>query len=123
MQAGIPAFVIVSDERIRELVEYHHIPYIMMDELGEETTVLELYQRLDEKAYRQGHEKRFAHYLDFLHQNGLETVYDGTKKGQIPFDRQIQEVELEPPLEAFFRVDAEEQTRRIDKMIRYYRDR
>ena len=34
------------------------------------------YEKADYTAIHRGHEERFMHYLDFLHKNGLQTIYD-----------------------------------------------
>jgi len=90
--AGTPCFIVVSDQRIRELAEYHQIPHILMNELTEETSIFRLHERADFDGIARGHEARFRHYLDFLHENGLETIFDGGMSPKAaPFDRKIEE--------------------------------
>ena len=48
----------------------------MMKDLNDQTNIFELHQKADFGKLQEGHEARFMHYLDFLHQNGLETIYD-----------------------------------------------
>lgn len=89
--AGTPCFIVVSDQRIRELAEYHGIPHILMEELKKETSIFQLHEQADFAGIARGHQARFGHYLDFLHENGLETVFDQEMSPEVtPFDRKIE---------------------------------
>lgn len=74
--AGTPCFIIVSDERIKELVEYHKIPHCFLKDLKPDSDLLEMIQSQDFNSIYDGYKERFEHYLDFLHKNGLKTVFD-----------------------------------------------
>lgn len=114
--AGTPAFVIVSDQRIKELVDYHHIQHIMLSDLKKETRIFDLYQQADFTQVLQGHEERFLHYLDFLRQNGLETIYDEKgEPGRVYFDEAIEKIDFYPGLHPFAAVSPTEQAKRLDK--------
>ncbi len=94
--AGTPCFIVVSDQRIRELAEYHQIPHILMGDLTKETSIFQLHEQADFAGIARGHQARFGHYLDFLHENGLETVFDGGISPEVtPFDREIEEAGFE----------------------------
>ncbi len=73
--AGTPCFIVVSDNRIMELVEFHHIPHLLMQDLNKSTNIFDLHEKADFSAIQIDHEKHFMHYLDFLKENGLETIY------------------------------------------------
>ena len=89
--AGTPCFIVVSDQRIRELAEYHQIPHILMNELKKDASIFRFHERADFAGIAKGHQARFQHYLDFLHENGLETVFDEGGSPEItPFDRRIE---------------------------------
>lgn len=95
--AGTPCFIVVSDQRIRELAEYHRIPHIMMNELTDDTSIFKLHEHADFSGIAKGHAERFAHYLDFLHENGLKTVFDrDATPVETPFDTKLREVFPEP---------------------------
>ena len=86
--AGIPAFIIVSDERIKELVTYHHIPHLMMQDLDERTDIFDLYENADFSQISKYHKKNYEHYVDFLHANNLTTSFENQEENSIlPFDR------------------------------------
>ena len=122
--AGTPSFVIVSDKRILELVEYHHIPHITMDQLTPKTTVDRLYQKADYGQLYRGHEQRFKHYLDFLQENGLETIYneDGDAR-VVPFDEKIASIQFHGPLYSISSLNPHMQAKRMETFMGYYRDR
>lgn len=93
--AGTPCFIVVSDQRIRELVQYHQIPHILMGDLTKNTSIFALHERADFTGIIRGHETRFAHYLEFLHENGLETVFDDNVSPEItPFDRKVESADF-----------------------------
>lgn len=121
--AGTPAFVVASDARIQELAEYHHIPHITINELTDKTTIWELYEKTDFSKVHEGHEKRFEHFLDFLHKNNLETIYDKDKNYDVaPMDKKIMETKFEGPLYAFTTLSMLDQVLRQEKFMRYYRN-
>jgi len=73
---GTPAHLLVHDSRTRELAEYHAIPATRIDTLDHVPDVAELAARTDYGRFHELHPARFATYLEFLHRNGLETVFD-----------------------------------------------
>ncbi len=128
--AGTPCMVIVSDRRIKELVDYHNIPYIMMGDLTEKTSIFDLYEKADFAALKKGHEERFNHYLDFLHVNGLKTIFDEDVQYDIvPFDKRHGKIEFSAPTVAFSALSPEQQLRRMEEAYleesrksKFYRD-
>lgn len=118
--AGTPCFIVVSDKRIKELVDYHNIPHILMDDLKEDTSIFDLHEKADFLAVRRNHGKRFAHYLDFLKANGLLTIFDDEENVQKDslYDRRIREVEFAPMVKAFSALTPEEQLKRLREVYR-----
>ncbi len=112
--AGTPVFIMVPDERIRELAVYHGIPHMLIKEIKKETDIFKLYEKADFSAIYSGHEKRFRHYLDFLHKNGVETIYDHTEAAdrQTPFDRVLEQICFTGPLLPYAQMDKKEQRNR-----------
>lgn len=113
--AGTPAYIIVSDARIKELVDYHNIPHTMMKELNQDTNIFDLHEKADFSKINDGHEARFMHYLDFLHRNGLETIYDENVDGLevVPFDQVAESKKYYGPVRAFSNLSPEDQVRRL----------
>lgn len=73
---GVPAAIVPFESRTRELAEYHAIPSILPDEINSGDTILRFSSRFDFEAMRKRHRENFSHFLDFLHKNGLKTVFD-----------------------------------------------
>jgi len=128
--AGTPCLVIVSDRRIKELVDYHNIPHIMMGDLTEKTNIFDLYDKADFAALKRGHEERFNHYLDFLHTNGLKTIFDGdVQYDVVPFDKKLGKIKFSAPTVAFSALSPEQQLKRLEgaylegsRKNKFYRD-
>ncbi|PFG37616.1 polysaccharide pyruvyl transferase [Flavimobilis soli] len=87
---GTPAHLLAHDSRTRELAEYHGIPYTLMSDLSEPPLAEELYGRTDYTRFNELMPERFATYLDFLHRNGLETVFDEGQDNGAAFDETIE---------------------------------
>ena len=122
--AGTPCFIVVSDRRILELVQYHHIPHILMEDLKEDTTIAELYEKADYTEIHRGHEERFMHYLDFLNKNGLQTIYDQNgNAGEVPFDQKAAEISYHEPLYSISSLEVNDQAFRMEQFLGYYRDK
>lgn len=73
--SGTPSYVIVSDYRISELVEYHNIPHINFQDLKEGDDIFSLYEKADYSKLYDGHQKRFENYIQFLEKNGLDHIF------------------------------------------------
>lgn len=115
--AGTPCYIVVSDSRIKELVDYHNIPHMMEADLTSETNIFDLHNKADFSRIMQGHDKRFMHYLDFLNRNGLETIYnENGEAGSSAFDNIIQNTSFAPPLTALASLSPKEQSKRIRSM-------
>lgn len=118
--AGTPCFVIVSDQRIMELVEFHHIPHLLIEDLKKDTNIFDLYAKADFSAIRKDHDKHFMHYLDFLKANDLETIFDekGNAPENTPFDRRIEEINFAKPVKAFSALSPRGQLKRLRKIYK-----
>ncbi len=73
--AGTPAVVLVHDLRTQELVDYHQIPYRLADDAAG-FDAADLYEEADFTNFNVGHAARFATFQNFLHENGIATVFD-----------------------------------------------
>lgn len=113
--AGTPCYIVVSDSRIKELVDYHNIPHMLEKDLTSDTNIFDLHSKADFSAIQKGHEERFMRYLDFLTDNGLKTIYDkdGNIAKTVSFDNRISEVDFAGPVKAFSAITPEEQLQRL----------
>ena len=120
--AGIPSFVIVSDKRILELVEYHQIPHMMLQDLGDHMHAGEIYEKTDFSKVAKGHKQRFDHYLDFLRKNGIETIYDHTGE-EVWFDQLVNNIDYPGPVYALSALSVNQQAKRLEQCLGYYRNK
>ena len=74
--AGTPVHLIAHDSRTVELAEYHAIPHTLITDFDEAPSAAELFAQADYTRFNELQPVRFQTYLDFLHRNGLETVFD-----------------------------------------------
>lgn len=85
---GAPAHLLAHDSRTTELAEYHAIPHSLIRDHATPPTAAELHKVTDYSEFNKLHPVRFKTYLDFLHRNGLTTVFD-KKQSAAEFDKRI----------------------------------
>lgn len=85
--AETPAVVLVHDTRTLELVEYFQVPYRYVSEAAH-LEAADLYADADFTAFNSGHAGRFESFLGFLHENGLQTIFDPGKENP-EYDRRL----------------------------------
>ena len=87
--AGTPTLFLPWDARTQELVAYHNLPSMPMSEFMESGKPLEeLVADVDFASHLKTHNDRFAHYLDFLHTNGIPSVFDADPdRKELPLDK------------------------------------
>lgn len=113
--AGTPAFIFASDGRILELARYHNIPHMPAGDLTEETDIFKVYDQTDFSSVTRGHAQRFAHYADFLEQNGLSHIYmQGDEYGKSPFDEIMSKLPAHGPVQPLYTLTKEQQAKRLD---------
>jgi len=116
--SGIPVFILASDSRVTELSNYHHIPHMSAPALTDEQDLRSVTEKVDFRSVLDGHRERFDHYIDFLHANGLDTIYD-TDLTDIPFDRRMSGITFEGALKPFPFAGYERQMQAMEFWNRY----
>lgn len=114
IQSGTPAYIVASDLRVQELARYHHIPHTIVSEIKEDETLFDLYERADYDYLYEGHEERFAHFIDFLNKNKLEHIYDENLEATTNcFWEKLEEIKFAGEIHAFSAISIEEQEKRL----------
>ena len=114
IQSGTPAFIFPADSRVRELAEYHELPNMLINDMPANLSLEDVYEKTDFSVIHKNHAKRFDHFIDFLHRNELETVYDNNPdRKETPFDKKIKELKLEPPVEPLLSLTPQEMSKRL----------
>lgn len=118
LHAGLPSIWIMYGARMRELVDYHNLPNIDVNDVNEKTDVFELFSKIDYKSFLKGHKERFRHYVDFLDKNGIEHIYkDYGCPTVTPLDQKMKEEGMEDrdfSVSSFLNGDYDEIARRFD---------
>ncbi|MBL3687815.1 polysaccharide pyruvyl transferase family protein [Leucobacter zeae] len=78
LTAGTPAFVLTTDLRTQELVDYHGIPHARFDETVRSGRYLaaDLYERADYADFNARMPGNWDHYHAFLESNGLAHIHE-----------------------------------------------
>lgn len=71
--SGIPAMLIAHSTRVKEIADYHHIPYVYRNQLHEYSGVRELYYKalVDMNSFYDNYSKGLEDYRVFMEKNGL----------------------------------------------------
>ena len=112
--AGTPCYIFVSDSRIKELAEYHNIPYMLAKDINQDTNIFDLYEKTDYTRLQTGHKERFDHFIQFLEMNQLPHIHSSdSARGEVYFDKKMSELEFPEPILPFSVIPLEEQMKRL----------
>lgn len=77
IKAGVPAFPIAFDSRIKELCDLFKLPYIRTDEIScDEYHIQKIYEETDFSEMNKVYPVLLNNYLDFLKKNGVEVLLE-----------------------------------------------
>lgn len=89
--AGTPSIVVNDDARKRELVAYHKIPHITIEQVRKMSSLEEVVNSVDFSQLGKYHNQNFDRYLSFLKRNNLPTIYENFGDKSI-FEDKMKEV-------------------------------
>ena len=96
--AGTPAVVFAHDSRTQELSEYHEIPHFKLNEISSVVSLEQVIERTDYTKFNAHHTQRFDKVVDFLHGNGIATIYDaGQESARAEYESRINSVQFPEP--------------------------
>ncbi len=122
--AGVPAFIMATDQRVTELASYHNIASVTVDKMENDFVLRDLIENTDFSRVHQGHAERFNHFVDFLEKNNLPNVYSQDRNiEKVYFDSVIESLDFSDNVQSFFSVSTEEKLDRIEKVAEYYSQR
>ena len=120
--AGVPSVAVPFDRRVLELVQYHNIPYLKVEQLGEQQTLYNVFEQTDFSSVHRGHKERFDHYLDFLHTLGLDTIYDHDYgDAKVPYDTIMEARKFPGVIKAYDTLSDAEKLERYKDAFQLYR--
>ncbi len=122
--AGTPSLMIVKDKRMRELAEFHGLCYIKDNHIKDYKNIHEMIADVDFHKPEAKQEENFRNFLDFLHVNGLETIYDNDfDRVDAPLDKAIEQAGVSNPITSAVKCSQRELAERIIPSVDMFRDR
>lgn len=95
--AGVPGLVVAKDLRVAEIANYFEIPTIGQEEIRAKVSIIDAYERADFSKVQANHASRFAHYVDFLNENGLDHIFKERQSvTNAPYDQRIAQTQFVP---------------------------
>ncbi len=118
INSGVPSIFVIKDGRMKELIDYHNMPYITSDDITDTTDIMDIVASKDLYCMEQQHEANFKHYVDFLKMNGIDTVFEGYNSPETTiFDEKIAKQPKVDPIDPIIACSEEERIRRIEEFI------
>lgn len=93
--SGTPTVIIPFENRTRELAEYHGLPIIYPEDIHGNKPFSHYLEKLDFSLLQKRQNEVFPRYIDFLHRNGLATVFDSGRqfeRDDFPLERLMPKV-------------------------------
>ncbi|MCD8232307.1 MAG: polysaccharide pyruvyl transferase family protein [Clostridiales bacterium] len=112
--AGTPSVLFTKDMRMRELAEFHNLTHLKTDQLNTYKNIWEIIDSVDFHSPESVAQKNFENYLDFLHLNGLKTIYDDDiNREDAPLDQILAEADITPDVTSCVSCSSEELAGRL----------
>lgn len=92
--AGVPAVLLAHDHRMRELAEYHGIPFLKTPELGPELEASVLHAEADFSTLNGRRVETFDRWVAFLDRNGVPHVHTPGRENPA----YAEQIALRPPM-------------------------
>ncbi|WP_290753706.1 polysaccharide pyruvyl transferase family protein [Exiguobacterium sp. UBA3968] len=116
--AGTPSILIPKDARMRELTDYHQLTHIWANDIKADTQLSDVVANADFQSPVRVQARNFDNFVDFLNVNDLEHIYQETNYPEnVPFDRQMAQAELLPPVQPISGVSLEEAVARFERFF------
>lgn len=114
--AGVPALIIASDTRVKEISDFFALPYLSQPEVKNDLTIEEWYEKADFDAYNRRYEDALKIYKKFW------------KENKIPFDVPKKRLDFLPDeevqvIESCLTLPDEERISNINRYFKLYQER
>lgn len=118
--ADTPSLLITKDLRTRELAEFHGLCSIDEADLDNYNNIWDLINSADFHSPESKHMQNFENFLDFLHANGLKTIYDDDMyRTDAPLDDIIKAARIHNEIKPAVLCDKKEIISRLNKSIKF----
>lgn len=88
---NIPACVFAKDFRIKELVEFYHIPHI--NKIDKTFNIIDLYNKIDYSDFNKHYSENFDNYQNFFKKHDIPCILGENTK----FDEKISKIQFQNP--------------------------
>src|SRR5690625_4535900 len=114
--SGTPSITIPIDARMRELVEYHNLPFVSIQDINKNTHLEDLVEKVDFRSVEKKHKKNYDNFIDFLDKNGVEHLYDkNSENAQQPLEEKLESIHLKQFVNPITGCDYNEVMNRLEK--------
>ncbi len=111
--AGTPSIMMVKDERMKELAQYHELCHVTVEDVYKSQNIFELIEKADFKSPERKQRENFDRYIDFLDKNGVDHIYKTDRNRKTaPFDEVIKKICFLPGVSPIGCVTLKEQSER-----------
>lgn len=122
--AGTPSLMMAKDTRMRELAEFHGLTAVDVNDLEKYRDIWELIGSVDYHRPEAKQAANFDNYLDFLHANGLKTIYDDDPdRTDAPMDELIKQNDVHNEIVSAAKLSRSETAARMLSCIDFLRQR
>lgn len=112
--SGTPNLTIAIDSRMRELAEFHGLPYVSEAEFLEIDNLEKYISEIDYSNIGITHKKNFNNFKDFLKKNNLKNIYETKEYENLALDNIIDNVTTTKVIEPISVVDLDTMLGRIE---------
>lgn len=112
--SGTPNLTIAIDSRMKELAEFHGLPYVSEKEFLEIENLKEYISEIDYSNIGAIHKNNFNNFKDFLRKNNLKSIYDIKESNNLFLDKKIDYVKSSKIIKPISAVDFDVLVKRIE---------
>lgn len=112
--SGTPNLTIAIDSRMKELAEFHGLPYVSEKEFLEIENLKEYISEIDYSKIGVIHKNNFNNFKDFLRKNNLKSIYDIEESNNLLLDKKIDYVTSSKIIKPISAVDFDVLVKRIE---------
>ena len=122
--AGAPSILMTKDTRMRELAAFHGLTNVDVNDLPNYRDIWEIIESADFHSPERKQAENFDNFIDFLHVNGLKTIYDDDPyRTDAPMDELIEQNNVHNEIVSAVNISREETAERMLSCVDFLRQR
>lgn len=108
---------------MRELAEFHNLPYISEEEFSNLNSVDEILDKFDFNSPKTVHKQNFENFKNFLKVNNLQSIYDENQSNQSKFKKLMNNLNNENCIEPINRLNMDKILKRLEFGINFRKNK